>query len=67
MLRLGKLERVEIYFVFEHIFLAIPHDCPPITKSLLSTFSTGPRYNDTVRGTPYVMGVNPGGRFEKVL
>ena len=37
------------------------HDCPPVAKSLLSSFSTGPRYKNIVRGTSYVVGMNPGG------
>ena len=62
-----RLERVEIYLVFNHIFKVIPHDCPRIAKSLLSSFSTGPRYKNIVQGTSYILGINPGGWLEHVL
>ena len=65
--RQGRLERVEIYLIFKHIFLAIPHDCSPIAKSPLSSFSTVPRYKNIVQGTSYIVGMNPGGWFEHVL
>ena len=51
-----RLERVEINLVFKRIFEAIPHVCPRIAKSPLSSFSTGPRYKNIVQGTSYILG-----------
>ena len=62
-----RLERVEINLVCKRIFEAIPHVCPRIAKSPLSSFSTGPRYKNIVQGISYILGINPGGWLEHVL
>ena len=44
-----------------------PPPPPPIAKRPLSSVSKGPTCKNIVRGTSYVVGMNPGVWFEDVL